>query len=123
MGQLEELAIGYIDRVVNRRDLAGLDEMVSPTYRGTGEGWPATLSELRAFYETQQVARPDWRIDVQDAVELGDSVVLRAHAFGAVDRGSVSVIEHVGWLAHYRFRNMKIIEINLLSLVRAEPLT
>ena len=114
---LSQLATEYIDRVVNRRDITAFEEMVADDYRGTGPRWPATREELRRFYETQQVERPDWRIDIREVVELGDSVVVRAHACGAVATGTSTVHAEVDWLAHYRFRNSQIIEINVLSVV------
>lgn len=103
---------------VNRRDVSAVDDLVAEDYRGSGPGWPRTVDELRNFYESQLVSRPDWHIDVQEAVELGDSVVIRAHAHGTVMEGDTAVTAAVDWLAHYRFRGTKIVEINLMSLVR-----
>ena len=80
----------YIDRVVNRRDVAAVDEFVSPDYVGSGPGWPTSIEELHQLYRTQMRERPDWHIDVQDTVELGDSVVVRALAGGTVTRDGAS---------------------------------
>jgi hypothetical protein len=75
--QLGQLIRTYIDRVVNRRDLTAVDELVSPDYRGTGPDWPATtIEKLRQFYIDQYRDRPDWHIDVQETVEVGEDVVV-----------------------------------------------
>ena len=118
MTSLSDLVTEYIQRVVNTRDLAAVDELVAPQYRGTGPGWPATIDELRRFYRAQMQERPDWHIDVQETIELGDSVVVRAHAFGTVIDGNSRSSAGVDWLTHYRVVNGRITEINLLTLTR-----
>ena len=105
----------YIDRVVNRRDVAVLDEFVSPDFVGSGPDWPTTIEELHQFYRTQMRERPDWHIDVQDKVELGDSVVVRALAGGPVTRDGASRRTSLEWLAHYRVIERRITEINVLA--------
>lgn len=117
MTSLSELAISYIERVVNRRDHAAIDEMVAGDYRGSGQGWPTTLGQLRQFYEDQVRDRPDWHIDVEVVVELGDSVVVRAHAQGSVMGSGTLRRTALDWLTHYRFRDGRITEINLLTVV------
>ena len=119
MTSLGELAAGYIDRVVNRRDATAVDELVSSDYRGSGPGWPTTIEALRRFYEDQRRDRPDWRIDVQESVEVGDSVVLRAYASGTVIENGIEGRKAVEWLTHYRFRSGRISEINVLAVVDA----
>jgi hypothetical protein len=39
----------YIERVVNRRDLTAVDDMVSADYVGSGQEWPTDVDELRRF--------------------------------------------------------------------------
>lgn len=117
MASLSDLAVRYIERVVNRRDLTAVDEMVADGYRGSGPGWPATIGQLRQFYEEQMRDRPDWHIDVEHVLELGDSVVVRAHAQGSVTEGSARGQMAVNWLAHYRFRDRRITEIHVLTVV------
>lgn len=107
----------YIERVVNRRDTSGVAEMVADDYRGSGLGWPATRDELLAFYDDQARSRPDWHIDVQATVELGDSVVVRAHAHGTVTDDGRQAVRRLEWLTHYRLRDGRISEINVLTLV------
>lgn len=102
----------YLDRVVNRRDVSAVDDLVAPGYRGGGSGWPATRDDLRRFYADQARERPDWRIDVQETVQVGDSVVVRAHAGDAT--------RQVEWLAHYRIAEGTLREITVLALVDRE---
>ena len=117
MVSLSELVVSYIERVVNRRDVTGVDQLVASDYRGTGPGWPANFGELRQFYEEQIRERPDWRIEVRQIIELGDSVVVQAHAHGTVvDEGGAQPLAF-DWLAHYRFVERRITEIHLLTVV------
>ena len=117
MRTLTDVVTEYIERVVNRRDLSAVDEIVDVGYRGSGHGWPATRDELRAFYEAQARDRPDWHIDVQETVELGDSVVVRAHAHGTVIENGHDEQRHLEWLTHYRLAEGRIVEINVLAVV------
>ena len=107
----------YIDRVVNDRDITAVSELVATTYRGGGYEWPADFDSLLAFYEWQQRARPDWRIDVRESLELGDSVVVRATAGGTVETPSGPGRHDVEWLTHYRVVDGKISEITVLEIV------
>jgi predicted SnoaL-like aldol condensation-catalyzing enzyme len=100
---------GYLDRVVNRRDLTAVDDLVSQEYTGGGYGWPATRDDLRRFYEEQARTRPAWRVDVRETVEVGDCVAVRALA------GDES--RRVDWLAYYRVADVTIREITVLALV------
>jgi hypothetical protein len=116
-GPLGQFVSSYIERAVNRRDLTALDEMVSPQYTGRGPGWPTTIDELRQFYLDQIRDRPDWRIDIQETIEVGDSVVVRALAGGTVVVEGVGQRRRLEWLAHYRVVGQRITEINLLAYV------
>ena len=84
-GELGAFVRDYIRRVVNEHDIAAVDELVSPDYRGTGSDWQRLapdIDALRAFYARQAVQRPDWRIDIQETIEVGDYVAVRAVAGG-----------------------------------------
>lgn len=120
-GSLSDLVCRYIDRVVNAGDTTAIDEMVAPDYRGTGAGWPATIDGLRRFYAAQAHERPDWHIDVEETVELGDSVVARARASGTEVVDDVSHTRSVEWLTHYRIVDARITEINVLVTVPRAP--
>jgi SnoaL-like polyketide cyclase len=121
-GPLGAFVRGYLDRVVNRRDVTAVDDLVAADYRGTGQGWPADLDSLRQFYVRQAELRPDWRIDVQETMELGDVVAVRAFAGGSVshDAGGSPLAtpyrKDVEWLTVYRVRDNRIAEITLLSV-------
>ena len=116
-GPVGQFVRDYIERVVNHGDLTGVDELVSPTYRGSGPEWPTTIEELRQFYRKQVRDRPDWHIDVQETVELGDDLVARALAGGTVTVDGVHRRRRLEWLAHYRVTGGLIHEINLLAVV------
>ena len=117
-----ELVLHYLDRVVNQRDLAAVDEMVAADYQGDGHGWPRTLDELRRFYAWQAATRPDWTIDVQETLQLGDCVVVRANAGGTVTDAEDSrpaaapVVDQVSWLAAYWVADDRIRRIHILEL-------
>ncbi|MEO6714560.1 MAG: nuclear transport factor 2 family protein [Mycobacteriales bacterium] len=119
---LAEFVRDYLDRVVNRRDLTALDDLMSPDYRGEGPGWPTDIASLRRFYEWQAQCRPDWRIDVQETVEVGDSVAVRAYAGGTIvqdDDGEplpASFRRDVEWLAVYRVTSGRVAEIRVMTV-------
>lgn len=115
--RLGPVLLEYLDRVVNRQDISGVDDLVSASYAGSGFGWPADATALRRFYEEQYRDRPDWRIDVQEVVELGTSVVARALAGGRARAGAGWESRRLEWLAHYRFHEGRIVEIHVLELV------
>ena len=99
--------------------------MVDRDYEGGGYGWPADVASLRAFYAWQAESRPDWKIDVEQTVELGDCVVVRARGHGTVveSEGIASSKTHksVEWMTAYRVRNGRIINIEVLALAGRDP--
>ncbi len=113
---------GYLQRVVNDRDLTAVDELVSRSYRGSGYGWPPDAQALREFYQWQSETRPDWAIDVQETVEVGGCVVVRAYAGGTIagdEHGrplAAPTTRAVEWLAMYRIEDGLITEIQVLGL-------
>jgi predicted SnoaL-like aldol condensation-catalyzing enzyme len=110
--QLGAFVREYIDRVVNRNELAAVDDLVSADYRGSGYGWPEDAEALRRFYAHQAEVRPDWTINVQETVEVGDWVAVRALAGGTLGERR----RDVEWLAAYRICGGQITEIHLLAL-------
>lgn len=121
-GPLGEFVRVYLERVVNRRDVTAVDDLVAAGYRGFGHGWPADVDALRQFYVRQAEFRPDWRIEVQETMELGDVVAVRAYAGGSVSHdadGSPLTMPYrkaVEWLTVYRVRDGRITEITLLAV-------
>lgn len=117
-----EFVRSYLDRVVNRRDLSAVDELVDPHFRGDGFGWPPDRDALRRFYAWQAQSRPDWHITVQEAVELGNVVVLRASAGGTVshdERGTLldqAYAKRLEWLAAFRVEAGRLLETRVLEL-------
>ena len=118
---LGDFVHSFLERVVNRHDLGAVDELVAPDYRGTGLGWAPDLESLRRFYTWQARWRPDWRIDVQETVEVGDHVAVRAYAGGTIahdDDGQsleAPFRRDVEWLAVYRVAADRIVEVNFLA--------
>ena len=114
--------LGYLERVVNQRDLSAVDELVDPSYTGSGWGWPVDRDALREFYHWQALTRPDWRIDVQDVISVGSSVVVRAHAGGTISADETGrplaapTSGAVEWLAAYSTRDGLITAIDLLAI-------
>ncbi|MEO8329994.1 MAG: ester cyclase [Candidatus Nanopelagicales bacterium] len=112
----------YYDRVVNARDLAAIDDLVAPNYVGSGLGWASTLEKLREFYIWQATYRPDWRIDVQDTLQVADWVAVRAHAGGTVSHDDVgqpldaSYRRAVEWLTVSRIVDGRLSETRFLSV-------
>ncbi len=125
-GPLGEIVRGYLERVVNSRDVTAVDDLVASDYRGFGHGWPADVDALRQFYVRQAELRPDWRIDVQETMELDDVVAVRAYAGGIVshDAGGSPLVtpyrKDVEWLTVYRIRDSRIKEITLLAVRNRE---
>ena len=117
MGDLGTFVRDYLDRVVNRQDAEAVDELVAPDYRGDGYGWPADRDTLRAFYVAQQQSRPDWRIDVQETVDSGEWVAVRAYAGGTViSEDGTSRRQDLEWLTAYRVVDGRVAETRVLSL-------
>ena len=120
----------FIQRVVNEHDVSGVDDMVSPDYRGSGSEWQHLAPDfktLREFYQRQAAQRPDWRIDIQETIELGENVVARAYAHGteAFDdngaRRQPPFPTAVEWLAAYHVVGGKIHEGRVITwVVRSE---
>jgi predicted SnoaL-like aldol condensation-catalyzing enzyme len=112
----------YLERVVNDRDVSAVDELVSPGYVGSGHGWAPDREKLRAFYVWQADYRPDWHIDIQAAIEVGDWVAVRAHAGGTVahdEAGQPLETPHqraIEWLAAFRVADGQLAETRFLSI-------
>ena len=122
-GALGDFIRRYIQRVVNEHDITAVDELVSPHYAGSGDNWPADVDSLRAFYERQASRRPDWRIDVQETMEVGQWVAVRAYAGGIElyddegNRQALPLLTAVEWMALYKVSNERIVEARLISSV------
>jgi SnoaL-like domain len=114
---------GYITRVVNDHDMTAVDEMVSPGYTGGGYGWAQNIEELREFYDRQNRTRPDWRIDIQETLQVGEWIAVRAIAGGVEaynDDGSPKsppYMTSVEWLAVVHVIDRMIVEGRLISVV------
>lgn len=129
-GPLGALIRDFIDRVVNRHDLRAIDDaladLVSPQYRGTGsvwQQWAPDFDSLREFYRRQAVQRPDWRIDIQETMEVGEYVAVRALAGGrlALDEDGAPQAPPFPtsgeWLSTYRVVDGRIVEANVLTFL------
>ena len=96
---------------------------MSPDFRGSGNGWPADIAGLREFYRDQAQRRPDWHIDVQETIEVGEWVAVRAMAGGTMvtdDLGIADVspfAKAIEWMALFRVVSGRITETRLVSVV------
>jgi SnoaL-like domain len=99
----------YIERVVNQHDISAVDEMVSPDYTGGGYGWPENVAALQEFYDRQNRTRPDWRINIQQTVEVGEWIAVRALAGGMEAYNEDGAIFHVV--------NSRIVETRVISVL------
>lgn len=91
---LDRIVRDYLERVVNQRDVTAVDDLVAADYQGFGHGWPADVDALRQFYIRQAEFWPDWRIHVQETMELNYVFVhaMRAKKLGLqLDRIDYSV--------------------------------
>ena len=62
---------------VTAGNLAALDDIVAPDFKdhqSLPPGIPPTLAGLKAFFQAQQVAFPDWKVTIEDMVADGDRV-------------------------------------------------
>jgi predicted SnoaL-like aldol condensation-catalyzing enzyme len=112
----------YLERVVNARDVSAVHELVAPDYVGSGLGWAPDRETLREFYAGQAAQRPDWHIDVQETVEVGDWVAVRAHAGGTIAQDEddqpleTPYQRAIEWLAAFRVVDGQLAETRFLSL-------
>jgi hypothetical protein len=122
-GELDRFIREYIERVVNQHDMSAVDEMVSPGYVGGGYGWAETIQDLRESYGRQNRTRPDWHIDIQETMEVGEWVAVRALAGGQEaynDDGSPQsppFLTSVEWLSVFRIVDGRIVETRIVSVV------
>lgn len=109
------VVLALIDRAVHGRDPSAVDDLVAPDY--AGHGFPADRESLRAFYAWQARTAPDWRIDVEDVVESGDRVAVRAHAYGTRSESAPGVplpapaYRDLEWIAIYRVADGRVAEV------------
>lgn len=129
-GPLGDFVREFIERVVNEHDLDAIDDalasMVSRDYRGTGsvwQEWAPDYDGLRSFYRRQAIQRPDWRIHIQETMEVGEHVAVRALAGGRLafdEDGSPQLppFPTAGeWLSVYRVVAGRIVAADVVSWV------
>jgi hypothetical protein len=112
----------YIERVVNQHDMSAVDEMVSPDYIGGGYGWAEDVATLREFYDWQSRARPDWRIDIRQTIEVGEWIAVRALAGGkdtCSEDGTPKppYVTAVEWLTIFHVVSSRIVETRVISVL------
>lgn len=73
-----------VDRVVNGRDDAALDDVLSDDFvaHGVGPGMPPGKAGMRALLRAWRRGFPDWQDAIEDIVAQHDLVVLRITATG-----------------------------------------
>ena len=91
-----------VEQVVNGRDDAALDRVLSDDFvaHGVGPGMPPGKDGMRALLRAWRRGFPDWQDTIEDIVAQHDLVVLRIAASGT-HLGPIAGIaptgEHVSW--------------------------
>lgn len=123
-GALGSFIRDYLRRAVNEHDLTAVDELVSPQYRGTGPEWQHLAPDFRAlreFHRRQAAQRPDWRVDVQESIEVGEYVAVHALAGGrqALDEDGAPrqppFPTSGEWLTVYHVVDGRIVEVRVVN--------
>ena len=88
MGTQENKAIArrFMDDVVNRGNLAVIDELTGPNFveHSAPPGVPATIEGLKAFLTMFRAAFPDLHYTINDEIAEGDKVVQYVTAHGTM---------------------------------------
>ena len=76
----------FLDEVVNRGNLAVIDELAGPNFvdRSAPPGVPPTTEGAKAFWTMFRAAFPDLHYTVEDEVAEGDRVVTRVTGHGTM---------------------------------------
>ncbi len=76
----------FVDEVVNRGNLALIDELTAPNFvdHAAPPGVPATTEGAKAFFAMLREAFPDLHTTIDDQIAEGDRVVQRTTAHGTM---------------------------------------
>jgi predicted ester cyclase len=112
-----DLALRWMDEVWNERLESTIDDMLSPECVGHCEGMPEFrgVREFREYRAALLSAMPDMRLDVQDAISVGDNVAVRWRVRGTHDGPGLGIaathkpvdVWGITWL---RFSNGRLVE-------------
>ena len=88
MSESKDLARRFYDEVFNAGDLDRVDELLTPDFVDHEEGPPGTpegIEGVKAFVTMYREAFPDLHATVEDMVEEGDRIAVRATFTGTHD--------------------------------------
>jgi steroid delta-isomerase-like uncharacterized protein len=115
------------DEWINKKNLAAIDEMVSPDYVSHESGVNNGAAETKVFLSALLTAFPDLQVTVEDMVAAGDKVVVR-NTWRGTHRGPFLGIAATGksmrieGIVIWRVENRKVAErwatLDYLSLMR-----
>ncbi len=76
----------FADEVLNRGNLALIDELVAPDFvdHSAPPGVPPNRDAAKTFFATLRAAFPDLHVTIDDVIAEGDKVVLRSTAHGTM---------------------------------------
>jgi predicted ester cyclase len=74
----------YVDVIWNQKNLAALDKYFDPDHvdHDAPPGQAPGLAGLKPIFAMMQAAFPDWHIEVEQLLEVGDTVVARIRSSG-----------------------------------------
>jgi len=107
----------FVDEVVNRGNLALIDELLAPDFvdHSASPGVPPNREGAKTFFAMLRGAFPDLHVKVEDQIAEGDKVVQRTTAHGTM-KGEFAGMPPSGksatWQAIHilRFENGKTVE-------------
>ena len=88
MSESKDLARRFYEEVFNAGDLDAVDELLTPDFVDHEEGPPGTpegIEGVKAFVAMYREAFPDLHATVEDMVEEGDKIAVRATFTGTHD--------------------------------------
>ena len=107
-----DLARRFYEDVMNRGDLAAIDEMLTADFVDHEEGPPGTpegIEGVKFFVTTFREAFPDLQVTIEDTIESGDRLAIRATMRGTHD-GELMGVPPSG----------RRVELGMIDIVRVE---
>ena len=76
----------FVDEVINRGNLALIDELTGPNFvdHSAAPGVPPTIEGAKAFFAMLRSAFPDLHVTIDDQIAEGDKVVQRSTTRGTM---------------------------------------
>ena len=107
-----DLARRFYEDVMNRGDLAAIDELLTADFVDHEEGPPGSpegIEGVKFFVTTFREAFPDLQVTIEDTIESGDRLAIRATMRGTQD-GELMGVPPSG----------RSVELGMIDIVRVE---